>query len=135
MIIYFDDNLADKHALQLPPCLEKFRPLLNPTLAKMHEMVSLLTYFFELKFDHIYGCPFDGQVCTPNTWCHKPFSPLLIRNLVKSHDEVSFLTNFLELKFDDHLVDKSAHQNSWCSKLFSPPLSPTLSENPWQSFT
>ena len=27
-MIDFDDNLADKHALQLPPCLEQFRP--NP---------------------------------------------------------------------------------------------------------
>ena len=43
MIIDFDDNLVDKHALQLPPCLELFRLLLNPTLAKTHNIVSLLT--------------------------------------------------------------------------------------------
>ena len=42
-----------------------FFPSLSQTLAKLHDGVSLLTKFPELKFDHRFAM-FDIQVSTPN---------------------------------------------------------------------
>ena len=79
----------------------------SPTLVKMNSVVSLLSNFSELKFDHRFGCP-----CTPTFttfWpIFSPFNP----NLSK--------TTYLE--------DKSARKLSWCSELFSTPLSQTLTK-------
>ena len=37
---------------------------LCPTLVKMHDRVSLLTNFLELKFYYRFGCTFDREACT-----------------------------------------------------------------------
>ena len=66
------------------PTFVMFRAIwspLSPTLAKMHDEISLLTNFAELKFDHRFGCPFDREVCTPNFKTQRaiftPFNPNL----------------------------------------------------------
>ena len=132
MIIDFDDNLVDKRALQLPPCLEQFRPLLNPTLAKMHEMVSLLTYFSELKFDHRFGCPFDRQVCMPTFMMFQviftPFKPNLSETAWQSFTK----TNFSELKFDYRFI---CMPTSRTFLVILTPFESNTCETAWRSFT
>jgi len=65
LIIDLDACLIYKHARQLLQYSELFGPPLSPTLAKMHEGVSLLTNFSELKFHHKFRCPFDRKAYTP----------------------------------------------------------------------
>ena len=54
---------------------------MSPTLSKLHDDVSLLTNFSELKFDHRFGFPFDREACTLTFMILKaiftPFNPNL----------------------------------------------------------
>ena len=65
LIIYLDACLIYQCAHQLLQCSELFGPPSSLTLEKMHDGVSLLTNFSELKFDHRFRCPFYIQACTP----------------------------------------------------------------------
>ena len=73
----------------------------SPTLAKMHDRVSLLTNFLELKFGHIIGCRLIDNHALQLSRHFELFSPPLTPILAKPHDGVSLLTNFSKLKFDD----------------------------------
>ena len=71
---------------------------LSPTLAKMHDGVSLLTNFSELKFDHTFGCPFDREACTPTFVTLRaifgPFNP----NLGETAQQNFTFNQFLGIK-------------------------------------
>ena len=71
---------------------------LSPTLAKMHDKVSLLTNLSELKIDHRFGCPFDRKVCTPTFMTFRaiftPFNP----NLGKTAQQSFTFDQFLGIK-------------------------------------
>ena len=71
---------------------------LIPTLAKMHDGVSLLTNLSELKFDYRVGCPFDREACSPNfttLWAiFTPFNP----NLGETAQRIFTFNQFLGIK-------------------------------------
>ena len=95
LIIDLDGCLIYKHARQILQCFELFGPTLNRTLAKMHDKVSLLTIFSQLKFEHIFGCPFDRQACTPTFTKFRaiftPFNPNLCETTQRSFTFYKFL--------------------------------------------
>ena len=70
----------------------------------MHDEVSLLTNFLELKFDHRFECPFDRQMCTQHFETFQNISPPLIPTSAKPYNRVSNLTYFSELKFDRRFI-------------------------------
>ena len=83
------------------PTFAMFRAIWTPlsrTLAKMHDGVSLLTNFLELKFDHRFGCPFDREACTPTFATLRaiftPFNP----NLGKTAQRSFTFNQFLGIK-------------------------------------
>ena len=53
-------HLEDKSTCQLSWCWELFS-----ALTKLHDGVSGLTKFSELKLDHRFGCILDRQACMP----------------------------------------------------------------------
>ena len=80
------------------PTFAMFRAIwtpLSPTLAKMHDGVSLLTNFSELKLDHRFGCPFDREACTPTFVTLRaifgPFNPNLGETAQRSFTFNQFL--------------------------------------------
>ena len=64
LIIDSDARLIDNHTLKLSRHFELFSFLVAPILAKLHDGVSLLTNFLELKFDHRFRCAFEIRVHT-----------------------------------------------------------------------
>ena len=42
-----------------------FSASLSQTITKLHDIVSVLTKFSELKLYHMFGCILDRQACTP----------------------------------------------------------------------
>ena len=133
LIIDLDTHLIYKCARQILQCFELFGPDLSRTLAKMHVEVSLLRIFSQLKFDHIFGCPFDRQACTPTFMIFQdiftPFNP----NLCETTWQSFTFYRFLGIKIWSYLLmcisdDKCARQLSWYLALFSAPLSQTLAK-------
>ena len=64
LIIDLDAHWIKNHAHQLSQYFELFLPPLSITIAKPHNIVSLLNNFLELKFDLRFGFPYDRQACT-----------------------------------------------------------------------
>ena len=95
LIIDLDACLIYKLPCQILQCFELFGPALSQTLAKMHDEVSLLTIFLQLKFDHRFGCSFDKQACTPTFmmfWAiFTPFYPNLCETVRRSFTVYKFL--------------------------------------------
>ena len=98
LIIDLDDHLINKRAQQPSQCFELFQPRLSPTLAKLHDGVSLLYNFLKLKFDHRFTCPFDKQESMPYFLMFRaifiPFKPNLGETAYRSFT----LDQFLEIK-------------------------------------
>ena len=76
-----------------------FLESLSQTVTKLHDGVSGLTKFSELKLDHRFGCILDRQACTPTFTTFRAILPPLSPTLSKPHDGVSFSNSFLEFKF------------------------------------
>jgi len=111
LIIDLDAHLINKRACQLLQCSELFGLPLSPTLVKMHDKVSLLTNFLELKFDQDLDVDLIDKSARQLSRCSELSSAPLIQTLTKLHDGVSLLTNFSELKLDHRFgfpLDKQA---------------------------
>ena len=127
LMIDLDAHWINKLTHQLSQRFNLFWPPLIPTLAKPHDEVSLLTKFPELKFDHIFGCPFDIQACTPNFAMLRAIWTLFKPNSSENARRSFTFDNWnLIIDLDAHLIDKCAHQLSQCTELFLTPLSLTL---------
>ena len=100
MIIDLDAHLIDKRALQISQRFELFSPHLTPTFVKLDDIVSLLTNFSELKFDHIFYVHLDDKRARQISRCSELFSAPISQTLTKLYDGVSLLTYFLEWKLD-----------------------------------
>ena len=109
-----------------------FDPRLSPTLAKLHDGVSLLNNFLKLKFDHRFTCPFDKQESPPNFAMFRAIFIPLSPTLAKPGDEFHFwptcwnLNSIIDL--DSRLIDECARQLSQHFELFWPPLCLTLTK-------
>ena len=110
-------------------------PSLGQTLTKLHDAVSDLTRFLEFKPDHMLGCILDRQACTP---AFATFQAILTP--VKPNPVETARWSFLEFKFDRkfgcqfdrkfgcQFDQQACMQILRHSKIFSPPLSPTLAK-------
>ena len=104
LIIDLDTHLICKCALQILQCFKLFGPSLSRTIGKMHDEVSLLTIFSQLKFDHRFRCPFDKKACTPTFMTFRaiftPFNP----NLCETAWQSSTFYKFIEIKIWSYLL-------------------------------
>ena len=82
----------------------------KPKPKKLHDVVSALTKFSELKHDHMFGCIFDRQEF----------------NFEQFHFRTVPQNLILIINLDAHLINKCASKILRHSKIFSPPLSTTL---------
>ena len=141
LIIYLDSHWINNHARQISQCSDLFWPPLSITPLKLHDGVSVLSNFLELKFDHRFGCPFDSEACT---WTFRSFWIILTpfkltiskptnvydvwsyfghhSRLVKQRFKRCYFSNFLviesEEKLGNHLRENHVYKNSGDFDLF-----------------
>ena len=139
LIIDLDARLIDKCARQILQCFELFGPALSWTLAKMHDELSLLKIFSQLKFDHRFGCPFDKQACTPTFATFQaiftPFNP----NLCKTARQSFTFYKFLKIKIWSYVLLRmwmiSVHANFRMFKVIFISFKPNPNKTVRWSFT
>ena len=105
-----------------------FKPLL-----KLHDAVSSLTKFLEFKPDHMFGCILDRKAGTPTfTTFQAILTPLEVQPCRNRTTEFPFraVSRNLNLiiNLDAYLINKRACKCLRHSKIFPPPLSPTLAK-------
>ena len=120
-------------------CYELFSASLSQTLTKMHDGVSALTKFSELKLDHRFGCILDRQVCTPTFVKFRAILPPLSPTPSKLREGVSLLSSFLEFKFERKFgcpFDEQACMQTFVTfqNIFTP-FNPNLRTTAQRSFT